>query len=155
MGMSQSKYSTEMEIGMMGREVAVRLKGFHSRGSIAKCLAQVDTSCVGPKAFQIVEGPALFVEQVDYDPAVIECDPATFVVAGHTHPRLTTLFQVAIDFFSDSMQLSTARTCDDHEAIEDARLFGKIEDYNVLAFIFGCNVGCDFCTFDTVIESLP
>ncbi len=91
-----------------------------------------------PKFLDGIVRAGLRLEHVDHHVAVVQEDPAAFLVAFDAHPPVTQLFlQYAIDLFADGVQLPPAAATDDDEEVEHAGQFPQVEDHDVAAAVFG------------------
>lgn len=119
-----------------------------------KGLSQVQPWTVGPERFEAVELSCLFIEQVDYDRAVVEDNPATVVRAIDIHPAVVEFrFNPSLDVVAHGSQLTRASAGRDDEIIEQSRQSGHVDGHEVSPPVFGRDSSSNLCELQTFFGS--
>ncbi len=93
-GNNHNRYSTEIATCLLLSFLAINPSSIYDSSKelilntdlgigISQCFGQIDSRTIRPKTFEIIEFAALFIEQVNHNATVVQCDPAALIVTGH------------------------------------------------------------------------
>ncbi len=110
---------------LIGRELLVALP------------RQRDSLGSAPKVFECVVLSHFLIEDMDNNRAVVEQDPAAFVVAFDAHSAIAEIvFQAMVNFFADGMKLPATVARRENEVIKNRGDTAHVEHDDILASVF-------------------
>ena len=104
----------------------------------ADLVAAGDDGGVAPEAFEVVVGPLLLEEDVDYEVDEVQEDPARLAFSLAAEGPGAFGAAGALDLFGDGADLALAVARADDEVVGDDERLGDVEDEDVAGLLRGC-----------------
>jgi len=130
-----------------GRDTVRQVASTHSVRRQTEVLER-DRVSIGPQGFEIVILASVLIEQMHDEAAVIEHDPATFLVSLDSHALIAhAFFECVVDLLADRVELPATRSGGDDKEIELGGLAADVEHEHIGTVVFdrdACGFGGEF-----------